>query len=111
MGRAGSILDPTRTQLVDVGWRVEEPKTDRQNQSVELILGEGERRLVRWSSESKKSHRNLQKMSLESTFYCRNLHFITGICIFFFGIYIFFCKKLLYYGRIWLNPTRFGLFL
>ena len=47
MGRAGSILDPTRTQLVDVGWRVEEPKTDRQNQSVESISGEGERRLVR----------------------------------------------------------------
>ena len=47
MGRARSILDPTRTQLVDVGWRVEEPKIDRQNQSVELILGEGERRLVR----------------------------------------------------------------
>ena len=41
MGRARSILDPTRTQLVDVGWRIEEPKTDRQNQSVELILGLG----------------------------------------------------------------------
>ena len=47
MGRAGSILDPTRTQLVDVGWRVEEPKTNCQNQLVESISGEGECRLVR----------------------------------------------------------------
>ena len=46
------------------------------------------------SSESKKGHRNLQKMLLESTFYCRNLHFITGICIFFFWNLHFFLLKI-----------------
>ena len=46
MSWAGSILDPTRTRLVGVGWRVEKPKTDYRNQSVESILGESERQSI-----------------------------------------------------------------
>ena len=44
-GRVGSVLDPTQTQPAGVKWRAEE--LDRQNLSIESILGEGERRLVR----------------------------------------------------------------
>ena len=44
-GRVGSVLDPTQTQPAGVKWRAEE--LDRQNLSIESVLGEGEHRLVR----------------------------------------------------------------
>ena len=44
MGRVGSVLDPTQTQPAGVKWRAEE--LDRQNLSIESVLGEGEHRLV-----------------------------------------------------------------
>ena len=40
-GRVGSVLDPTRTRPVGVGWKAEGPETDRRRHSVESVLGSG----------------------------------------------------------------------
>ena len=41
MGRAGSVLDPTQTRLVGVGWKAEGLETDPRCQSVESVFGLG----------------------------------------------------------------------
>ena len=73
-GRVGSVLDPTQTQPAGVKWRAEE--LDRQNLSIESVLGEGEHRLVgrlpgstKTSLEYAKTSLKSAKMLLESTFF------------------------------------------
>ena len=41
MGRVGSVLDPTRTRPVGIGWKAEGLETDRRRHSVESVLGSG----------------------------------------------------------------------
>ena len=66
-GRVESVLDPTQTQPAGVKWRAEE--LDRQNLSIESVLGEGEHRLV-WSLAG--IYKNVTKI-------CKN---VAGIYIF-----------------------------
>ena len=78
MGRARSILDPTRTRPTSVKWRAEEPETDsRKNWSSQFRV-RGERRSIWWiakikkkssKSKEKKKVAEIWKMSPESTFF------------------------------------------
>ena len=54
-GRAGLVLDLSRTQLVGVGWRVEEPGLNPSEKSVESVSNEGERRSGRVGRRNKES--------------------------------------------------------
>ena len=56
-GQVGLVLDPTRTQPTDVGWKVEGPETDRRRHSIESVLGSGG---VQVGSVSVESHWILQ---------------------------------------------------
>ena len=87
MSRTRSVLDPTQTRPVGVGWR-NSKSTARINQSswfwVRVSIGQFDR-----LSEAKKSHRNLQKS-------CWNLEKVVGICIFFAKN----CRNLARFGYI-----------
>ena len=54
-GWARLVLDLTRTQLVGVGWRAEEPRLNPSEKSVESVSSEGERRLGRVGRRNKES--------------------------------------------------------
>ena len=95
MSRTRSVLDPTQTRPVGVGWR-NSKSTARINQSswfrVRVSIGQFDR-----LSEAKKSHRNLQKS-------CWNLEKVVGICIFFAKN----CRNLARFGYIPPDLARSG---